>query len=331
MDTLSKTSTFNSSLIQRVAESIENHQLITSDRPIIVGLSGGPDSIFLLHTLAQLQSKYSYTLIAAHLDHEWRSNSADDVLFCKQFAESLNVNFVSKRASEILPTKKLTSSKEEMGRVLRRTFFELLQKEYTAQTIALGHHNDDQHETFFIRLLRGAGVSGLSGIKLRDGNYIHPLLCCTKQEIITELEKNNCTYLVDPTNHVNLFLRNRIRNTIIPALKQCDDRFESSLNRTLDRLAEADDFITSHTQKIYTTIAPNNTLNYTLLFEQHPYIQKQIVLKWLIASHVTFTPSNALFSEILRFLINKKSKSHTLYHHWCITKKGSNATITFCT
>lgn len=144
----------SSSLVDTVAHFIAQHDLITPNRTIIVGLSGGPDSVCLLSLLKKLASSYEITVIAAHLDHGWRTQSGQDAAFCKEFAESLGVTYIQAHASEIKLTKPYNGSKEEQGRMLRRQFFETVAADTNAHAIALAHHQDDQQETFFLRMIR---------------------------------------------------------------------------------------------------------------------------------------------------------------------------------
>lgn len=317
----------NPQCIQQLINFAEDKQLFQQHQTIIIGLSGGPDSIFLLHFLLQIKERYNLQLIAAHLDHQWRPESARDARFCKEIAERCGIKFITARASEIKLSKKVSGSKEEEGRILRRTFFEQIAKQYNPIAIALAHHANDQQETFFIRLLRGSGLRGLTGIKPKDGIYIHPLLCCNKQEIVKELEKNNITFLVDPTNQNDQFLRNRIRLHIIPALRQCDARFDESLTRIMHNLQEADDFLQQEIKKIFNELSELKDhqilLNYNKLLTLHPFLQKQLLLHWFIHKKVSFTPSSSFFEEVLRFLKNTKSKEHTFYQSWKIIKKKS--------
>ncbi len=334
---MSKTLTFDPTLEQRLTAYIQQQGLITRNQTVIVGFSGGPDSVFLLHWLSKLQSNLQLSLVAAHLDHGWRKNSAADAQWCAEAAQNLGVTFISKKASEIsLPERMHNGSKEEQGRALRRSFLKEIAQAHPNSIIALGHHADDQQETFFIRLLRGAGVTGLAGIKPReivrpDGIIIHPLLCCSKQEIVTMLEKNGIEYLIDPTNVSDQFLRNRIRMQVIPALRECDARCDESIKRTMENLRATDDFLQQHTQELFETCTSQRGskiwLDTQLFFKQHPFMQKRVLLHWLIAANVPFTPSQALFDEITRFLQNTKSSEHTFYNAWKIVKKGELATL----
>jgi len=327
-------------LISRISSSCATWDLLQKDMTIIIGLSGGPDSVFLLHILSQLKTEYSLTLIVAHLDHGWRENSANDIDFCREYATRYGAYFEHAHARDIIVTKKSSGSLEEQGRLLRRTFFEQIAQKYdspqTTTAIALAHHHDDQIETFFIRLLRGAGVTGLAGIrpqhKSHNKKYIHPLLCCTKEEILTFLHTHSLSYLEDPTNKDPRFLRNRIRNTIVPALRLCDTRFDASLKRTMGHLQKADEFIQATTHKALehvSTIQKNSQRQLLLpAFAQlHPFLQKQVLLAWLIESGFSFTVSSGLLDELIRFLLISKNKKHLLYHSWSIIKQNSCATL----
>ncbi|KKS68396.1 MAG: tRNA(Ile)-lysidine synthase [candidate division TM6 bacterium GW2011_GWE2_42_60] len=327
-------------LISRVSSYCATWDLLQKNTTIIIGLSGGPDSVFLLHVLSQLKTEYSLTLVAVHLDHGWRENSAADIDFCKSYATRYDVLFEHAHARDITITKKSSGSLEEQGRLLRRTFFEQVAQKYASPhnptAIALAHHHDDQIETFFIRLLRGAGVTGLAGIrpqyKNHHKNYIRPLLCCTKEEILTFLHAQALSYLEDPTNKDPRFLRNRIRSTIIPALRTCDTRFDASLERTMAHLQEADEFIQTTTHKTLekVSIVQKNSQRQLLLpafAELHPFLQKQILLAWLIESGFPFTVSSGLLDELIRFLLISKNKKHLLYHSWSIIKQNSCATL----
>lgn len=310
---------------------IETHHLIPYDATIIIGLSGGPDSVFLLHFLHHIAKERNLKLIAAHLDHEWRPESGKDVIFCALLSKQLNIPFVSKRASEINVDPKWTGSKEEMGRILRRSFFEQLLKEYKADLIALGQHEQDQQETFFIRLIRGTTLSGLIGMRPKSGPYIRLLLETSKKEIVQYLESHKIPYLTDPTNVSDSFLRNCIRLNVIPELVACDQRFDANFGRTHEALVQAEDYLEMVTKTTFESIAQMQDniwyLNTDNLKKLHPYLQNRVLLYWLIQSKVPFTPSATLLTEITRFIENKKSNQHQLYGAWTIRKKNQSLFI----
>lgn len=325
-----------SALVERIVRFIKTYNLLEPKATVLVGLSGGPDSVFLTRLLASLRKTYSFTLVAAHLDHCWRVESQQDAIFCTQLCKELGVPLITKRLTDndydALPTRN-KGSREEQGRLLRRHFFEAVQKEHGATAIALAHHRDDNIETFFIRLMRGASITGLTGIKPRNGIYIHPLLCCSKQEIISFLNTQGIPFLHDHTNDTDLFLRNRIRHHAIPALERCDTRFHQSLINTMTQLQETELFLEELSKSLLVSlscqqeIAAPLQLDIQRFLAQQPFIQKRILLKWLITECAHFTPSQALFEEIIRFFHQKKSQRHLLYHSFYIVKSKGYARL----
>ena len=231
------------SFVEKIEQYIIKHNLINQNDSIIIGLSGGPDSVFLLHMLVALQKKYNLTLIAAHLNHEWRTQADDEEKMCKILATQLNIPFVSAKLSSLISHKKYNGSQEEFARHMRRQFLEKVAHEYNAQRIALGHHAQDQQETFFIRLIRGSSLSGLIGMQPKSGLYIRPLLETHKSDILTWLAENNISYATDLSNESPDYLRNRIRLNVLPALQQCDDRWNDNFLATLKRLDRDNNFL----------------------------------------------------------------------------------------
>jgi len=139
----------NLTLFQKAQNLIKKESLIASNSTIIVGLSGGPDSVALLHILKELKPELNLHLIAAHLDHGWRPESVKDAQFCSQLCRQWGVRLITQKLSEIKSRAKFNGSREEFARRMRRQFFEDLMHEHGASAIALGHHADDQIETFF--------------------------------------------------------------------------------------------------------------------------------------------------------------------------------------
>lgn len=310
---------------------IKKHNLIKKNSCIVIGLSGGPDSVFLLHFLQSIQKEYGLKLIAAHLDHEWRLNSAHDVLFCAHLCEQLNISFVSKKASELSFIPKDNGSQESLGRTLRRFYLESVCKENNADAIALAHHKDDQQETFFIRLIRGATLSGLASIKPKNGFYIRPLLTMSKNDILAYLHNHAHKYLTDSTNNSDLYLRNRIRTSVIPTLVNADKRFDATIIRTIESLQEAETFLTELTAATFNTLAILRDTSYYIsishLLSLHNFLQHRIIIHWLIVQQASFVPTQALVHEIIRFLHNNKSNHHALSSSWTLVKKKDNAFI----
>lgn len=306
------------------------HDLIPSGSCIIIGLSGGPDSIFLLYFLHSLQARYNLTLIAAHLDHQWRTNSHEDVTFCHNVATKLGIPFNSTTIKKLNVPFTNKGSLEEFGRKARRYYFNKLVSEHNADAVALGHHANDQQETFFIRLVRGTTLSGLIGMKPQDGVYIRPLLNTYKQDILSYLHQHTIEYLIDPSNESESFLRNRIRARVIPELRSCDDRFDNNFLRTLESLNTAEEELHNYTNTLFISLAnqEKNSLDYTRLVNYSDYMQKRVIIQWLISNNVTFTLTEKFLNEIMRFIhkggINKR---HEVGQEWGITKTATHISV----
>lgn len=303
------------------------NDLLFPNQTIIVGLSGGPDSVFLLYYLLSKKTAYNLNIIAAHLNHEWRDSAQADADFCANLCNRLGVQLISSTISKLGITIKSSGSKEQDARHARRAFFAQLIQEHTADAVALAHHKDDQEETFFIRLFRGTSLTGLVGIQPKTGLYIRPLLCIGKQDVLAWLTEQNINFAVDPTNESHDFLRNRIRHTLMPVLNEIDARFSTSFTNTLERLQETEQFLTRLTQKTFQEIAQFDaalgchTLNKEQFLSLDPIMQYRILVHLLALEKVPFPATQAFLDEILRFLNRPENKPHSIHTAWKVIKK----------
>lgn len=318
-------------LFENVTIFSNKHRLLPENTTIIVGISGGPDSVFLLHYLHWLRPQKNLTLVAAHLDHGWRADSFQDSLFCQELCTSLEIPLVVTHLSDLAIAPKNNGSQEEQGRRARRLFFEHVCQTHNGNAIALAHHADDQQETFFIRLLRGASLPGLTGIKAHHGLYIRPLLHTPKQEILTWLEQHAIPYLIDPTNTSPRYLRNRIRATVIPALRASDVRFDDTFARTLEQLQATEDFLQTLTLETFQHLVGNyqtlSGLNLEKFLHVHPIMQQRILLYWLIQTKVKHTPTQHFFAELLRFIKHPGNGVHSITPGWNLQKTKGLLTL----
>lgn len=318
-------------MFKKIQHFITTHQLIEQNQKIIVGLSGGPDSVFLLHFLASLQQPYNLSLIAAHLNHEWRPEADQEQHDCQKLAHMLNIPFVTTKKSDLATSFTHNGSQEEQGRKMRRYFLEKLLHEHNADHIALAHHAQDQEETFFIRLIRGSSLSGLTAIKSKNGFYIRPLLETHKTEILDWLHKNNISYATDKSNESLDYLRNRIRLNILPALRACDERFEDNFITTLKHLKTTENFLNQLTKTTFQEISSmqNNrhTIDVTKFFTTHKALHQRILLHWLITEKVPFCPTQAFFDEIIRFMQRPNGGTHAIHQAWSLMKKQQKISI----
>ena len=318
-------------LFDAIDAHCKRYNLLPHKASVILGLSGGPDSMLLLHFLHAKHITGDINLIAAHLDHQWRHNSQNDVEFCAEQAEKLGIKFVASKAKELSFKPKFNGSKEDLGRLLRQHFFQTVKEQEGADLIALAHHMQDQQETFFIRMIRGSSLAGLTAMKPQQNAYIRPLLETNRTDIIAYLENNHIPYLIDPSNESDLFLRNRIRNKVLPVLRDIDKRFDNNFARTLVQLKEADNFLddlTSHTLTTISSLHENAIAIHTKKFNSlHPVLKKRILIAWLIHEQVPFTPTEQFLQEIIHFFGQPAGKIHHLHATWSINKKQGIATI----
>lgn len=287
---------------------------------ILIGLSGGPDSVCLAHILHGLADCLNLTLIAAHLDHGWREDSKNDVAFCVKFCNERNIPLITRHARDYESQVKNNGSKEAHARKIRQLFFKEVQQKYSCTVIALAHHEDDQLETFFIRLIRGSSLVGLCAMQIFSAQKIvRPMLEISKLEIYEYLAANNLNFVVDHTNESRDFLRNRIRLQLMPQLTEIDARFKQNLQATIKNLNIDNDFLEQFAKGFVTEFVTQKIE--LLKFQQlHKAIQNRVLIELLIIAQVKFTVSNMLLSEILKFLNSPRGGSHEFGSNFCIVK-----------
>ena len=223
-------------MLQKVIDFADKHCMIEKGDKIIVALSGGPDSICLIHMLSKLRDKYDIKLYAAHINHCLRGKESDeDESYAEKFCEEIGIEFYSKRVDINEMAQKLNMSSETAGREARYNFFEELKFKLGANKVALAHNLNDQAETVLMRIIRGSGIEGLQGIKpIRDGIYIRPILVLSRSEIENYCEENRLNPRTDKSNFENIYNRNKVRLELIPYIKE---NFNKDIINTLNRLA----------------------------------------------------------------------------------------------
>jgi tRNA(Ile)-lysidine synthase len=211
---------------------------------VVVAVSGGSDSVCLLSVLAELSREYDLTLHVAHLDHLFRGKeSADEALFVADLAEKLGVPATIGKIDVPAFCRERGLSSQEGARTARYGFFSRVVEATGASRIATGHTADDQAETFLMRLLRGAGVSGLSGIPPVRENIIRPLIEVTRQEVLEHVKEAGLAFVTDPSNAQPLYTRNRLRQDVLPVLRQFNPRVVETLASEASLLRDEDEAV----------------------------------------------------------------------------------------
>ena len=233
-------------LIEKVKESSERENLIPEGAHVVVGVSGGADSVALLHILHRL----GYQLTAAHLNHSIRGAEADgDEAFVKDLCKKLGIKCVAAKVDVPALAKEKGISLEMAAREARHDFFRSITSSLKPQAsgllIALAHHADDQLETFFLRAARGTGPSGLGGMrssqKLAAMQLLRPMLGIRRAEIIQWLEKEKIEWREDATNTDETISRNFVHRQLLPMLGKLNERAAENLLRTMDILRDEED------------------------------------------------------------------------------------------
>ena len=214
---------FNASVLPKMRTFTS--KLISRKDCVLVGLSGGADSVCLLHFLQYLAKEKHFALAAVHVNHGLRGRAAAaDEKFCKALCKQLGIDLFVKKVDAAAVAKKYDLSPEHGARKARYGAYQQVAKKWGATKLALGHHLDDQAETFLLNLLRGTKAQGLAGIPLcrtlRSGvEIVRPLLCITRAQVEEYLAQNKLTHVTDQTNFDDAYRRNWVRNKLLPLLE----------------------------------------------------------------------------------------------------------------
>jgi tRNA(Ile)-lysidine synthase len=218
-------------IVSTVKDTIERYHLISPRDTVLAAVSGGPDSVCMLHVLLGLREEFGFEVTVAHLDHRFRGEeSRRDSAFVSELADRFGVRCVCHE--ENVPRFLLSNamSSQEAARLLRYQFLVKTSKLEYCQRIATGHNADDQAETVLMRFLRGAGPEGLAGIPpKREGTIIRPLLHCWREDIERYLAEHEIPFRVDSSNLESKYLRNEVRNELLPDLARYNPKISKSL------------------------------------------------------------------------------------------------------
>ena len=247
---------------EQIQQYIIQHQLLSGEKPVVVGISGGADSVALLHILVSL----GYKCIAAHCNFNLRGDeSFRDEQFTIDFTKRLQVPLckISFETNKYAQENRL--SVEMAARELRYRWFEELLNTYDADAVAVAHHRDDSVETLLINLTRGSGLTGLTGIKPKNGNVVRPLLCVSREDIYAYIENNGLEYVTDSSNSSDIYTRNFIRLKVIPLLEEINPSVKASLARTANHLYDASLIYNHSVEEARRVIIQNNRLSISAL------------------------------------------------------------------
>lgn len=314
-------------LIKKIQTFAHQFNLWKEGDRIVVGVSGGPDSVCLLDILVKLSKRKRFKLLVVHINYGLRgTDSIKDEIFVRKLTQKYGLGL------EVLNAKKESqkNSTENFLRDIRYNFFEEIRKENSFDLIAVAHNQDDQAETILMRLIRGSGLLGLSGIRPKNNKIIRPLLDISRAEIITYLKENKLKYRIDKTNKESKFLRNKIRNKLIPLLeKEYNPILKETLASATESIADDYNFIFQNTEKIFKKIIFNVEkkvyyFDSKLFVKTHSALQKQVLRRIIFnLKENLFNIDSAHLDEIVKIIKSDKNKSQQMiFKGLKVLKKG---------
>lgn len=243
-------------LEERVLKTIQKYNLIQANEKIVLGVSGGPDSLFMLYILNKLKEQLKFDMAVAHINHMIRAEADSEEEFVKEFCRKINIEFYSKRIDVEKYANNNKIGLEEAGRKVRYDFFEEILEKTASNKIAIAHNKNDKVETIIMHLLRGSGISGLQGIEpIKDNKIIRPIIEIERAEIEEYCEENKLEPRIDKSNFENKYTRNKIRNVVIPYIKE---EFNPNIIETITRLSEIiteeNQYLVKQTEQAYKQI-----------------------------------------------------------------------------
>lgn len=242
-------------LEEKVFKTIRENNLIEKGDKLVLGVSGGPDSMCMLNALINILKtcqREPLPLAVAHINHMIREEAVDDENYVKEFCAQKNIEFYSKS----IDVKKIANNSkigvEEAGRNARYEFFDEVLEKTGASKIAIAHNKNDKIETMIMNAMRGTGISGLKGIEAKRGRYVRPLIDCERSEIEEYCEQYELNPRIDKTNFENEYTRNKIRNIVIPYIKkEFNPNIIETLNRLSELVCEEEEYIDKQVKKVY--------------------------------------------------------------------------------
>ena len=284
-------------LIENVLETIKKYNLIEQNDKILCAVSGGPDSICMLDILRRIkeENQINFDIIVCHINHMIRVEATADEQYVENYCKKYDIPFFAKRVDVKKIAENNKQGTEEAGRKVRYEFFEEILEKENATKIAIAHNKNDKIETIIMNVFRGSGISGLRGIEpIRDNKFIRPLIETERKDIEKYCEENSLNPRIDNTNFINDVTRNKIRNIVIPYIK---DEFNPNFINTLDRLSsvitEEDEYMKKKTIETYNKVMIKEQDGYTILNLKEFNIQDEVIRKRLIIYTITQTIGSA--------------------------------------
>lgn len=268
-------------MLEKVRKTITEYSLFPKGAKIVVGVSGGADSVCLLHLLHRMQKEREWQLLAVHIHHGLRGAEADaDAQFVETLCREMGIFCIVKRANVRAEAKARGVGEEEAGRLIRYEVFRELAG--TEGRIAVAHHRKDQAETLLMRLCRGTGMTGLVGMLPLRENICRPLLFCSREEIEAYCRAEGLSWQEDATNGQAIYTRNKVRLQVLPLLEEINPRAEEHIAKTASLLAEEEEYMEQQAavcERAVRLDAPNGEirLRRSAVMALHPAMRRRVL------------------------------------------------------
>lgn len=287
-----------------VKKTIAEHRLFENASRVTVALSGGADSVSLIHVLLELKEEVNIELCAAHLNHQLRGDEADrDENFVRELCEKLGVQLFCERADIKAESEKTGESIELAARRVR---YEFLERVSAGGVIATAHTASDSAETMLYNLTRGTALKGLCGIPVKRGIFVRPLINVTREEVEAYCRENELSFVTDSTNNEDVYTRNKIRHNVVTVLRGINPAFERAASRTAKMLCADNDYLLSAATKLYNESLTENGIIIDKLTSAHEALRSRAVMIYLEQNGVE--AYNSHIEQILGILPSGKTE-----------------------
>mgnify|MGYP004668237173 CR=1 FL=1 len=266
---------------EKILEIIKRYNLIENGDKIVVGVSGGPDSITLLNVLKNIKEKeiIKFNLVVCHINHMIREEAISDEKYVEEYCKKNNIEFFAKRIKVEEMAEKEKIGTEEAGRKARYEFFNEILNKTNANKIATAHTANDNAETVLMNIIRGSGTLGLKGIEAKNGKLIRPLIECKRSEIEKYCKDENLNPRIDKTNFENIYTRNKVRNMLIPYIENnLNPNIIEAINRLSNLSKQENDFLEKLTKEAYKKILVEQKKN-EIILDLNSFNSQEIVIK----------------------------------------------------
>lgn len=312
---------------QKFLKFQKQYQYIQKDDRVLVAFSGGPDSVFLVEMLQELQKSLEFEMVLVHLHHGIRGREADaDYEFCKSYASKYQLDYVREKRDVLSYAKEQSKSVEEAGRILRYELFDRVIQEKKCNKLATGHHLDDHLETFFFRLLRGSSLESLAGISRKKGKLIRPLRDFEKKEILEYLEQEKISFCQDLTNQETDYTRNKLRLCLLPQLEEYNPKWKEKISALMGEIEERKEEDSIDLEQ-YWDEEEAGKIKVTKLQKEKPYQQKKILYEYMLSKQILGNRKQV--DKIYTLLKRGGSLSYDLKNSWKFRKEYDKIWIEF--